>query len=41
VKFYIDGDRDFPTINGTGTEDYLGGSYNFENREKKQFEGFT
>ena len=25
VKFYIDGDRDFPTICGTGTEDYWRG----------------
>ena len=41
IKFYLDGDRDFPTINGTGTEDYFGGSYNFENREKKQFEEFS
>jgi Protein of unknown function (DUF2961) len=41
VKFYIDGDREFPTIAGTGTEDYFGGSYNFENREKKQYETFT
>jgi hypothetical protein len=41
VKFYIDGDRAFPTIDGTGTEDYFGGSYNFENREKKQYETFT
>jgi hypothetical protein len=29
VKFYLDGDRDFPTICGTGTEDYFGGSYGF------------
>ncbi|NLZ56633.1 MAG: DUF2961 domain-containing protein [Clostridiaceae bacterium] len=29
VKFYIDGDTDFPTICGTGTEDYFGGSYCF------------
>jgi hypothetical protein len=41
VKFYMDGDKDFPTINGTGTEDYFGGSYNFENQEKKQYEEFT
>ena len=41
IKFYIDGDRQFPTINGTGTEDYFGGSYNFENEEKKQYEDFT
>lgn len=24
VKFYIDGDREFPTLAGTGTEDYIG-----------------
>lgn len=30
VKFYIDGDREFPTICGTGTEDYFGGAYNFD-----------
>ena len=30
IKFYIDGDRDFPTICGTGTEDYFCGSYDFE-----------
>jgi hypothetical protein len=41
IKFYIDGDRDFPTINGTGTEDYFCGSYNFENRDKHQYETFT
>jgi len=30
VKFYIDGDKDFPSICGTGTEDYFGGAYNFD-----------
>lgn len=30
VKFYMDGDRDWPTICGTGTEDYFGGAWNFE-----------
>ncbi|MFZ0889246.1 MAG: glycoside hydrolase family 172 protein [Candidatus Binataceae bacterium] len=30
VKFYIDGDVEFPTICGTGTEDYFCGSYNFD-----------
>ena len=29
VKFYLDGDGKFPTIVGTGTEDYFGGSYGF------------
>jgi hypothetical protein len=41
IKFYIDGDKEFPTINGTGTEDYFCGSYNFENQEKHQYEEFT
>lgn len=30
IKFYIDGDSDFPTICGTGTEDYICGAYNFD-----------
>ena len=30
IKFFIDGDREFPTICGTGTEDYFCGSYNFD-----------
>ena len=30
VKFYMDGDTTFPTICGTGTEDYFCGSYNFD-----------
>jgi hypothetical protein len=29
IKFYMDGDKEFPTIAGTGTEDYFCGSYNF------------
>jgi Protein of unknown function (DUF2961) len=30
IKFYLDGDNDFPTIAGTGTEDYFGGAWDFE-----------
>ncbi|HKN98839.1 MAG TPA: glycoside hydrolase family 172 protein, partial [Pseudonocardiaceae bacterium] len=30
VKFYLDGDTEFPTICGTGTEDYFGGAWNFD-----------
>jgi hypothetical protein len=30
IKFYLDGDTKFPTICGTGTEDYFCGSYNFD-----------
>lgn len=34
IKFYIDGDKQFPTIAGTGTEDYFCGSYDFERQRK-------
>lgn len=30
IKFYLDGDSKFPTISGTGTEDYFCGSYDFD-----------
>jgi hypothetical protein len=30
IKFYLDGDDEFPTICGTGTEDYFGGAWAFE-----------
>jgi len=30
IKFYIDKDHEFPSICGTGTEDYFGGSFNFD-----------
>ena len=30
MKFYLDGDEHFPTICGTGTEDYFGGAWNFD-----------
>jgi hypothetical protein len=41
IKFYIDGDTEFPTICGTGTEDYFCGSYNFENQKTHQYQEFT
>jgi len=37
VKFYLDDDQDYPTICGTGTEDYFGGAWGFygpQNREE-------
>lgn len=38
IKFYMDGDSKFPTICGTGTEDYFCGSYNFDrNGQYKEF----
>lgn len=36
IKFYIDGDKEFPTICGTGTEDYFCGAWCF--RTKGSFE---
>ena len=30
IKFYLAGDTEFPTICGTGTEDYFCGSWNFD-----------
>ena len=44
IKFYIDGDTDFPTICGTGEEDYFCGSYGYnENRDgdKYSYESFS
>jgi hypothetical protein len=41
IKFFLDGDGEFPTICGTGTEDYFCGSYNFENQVTKQYQEFT
>jgi hypothetical protein len=41
IKFFMDGDTQFPTINGTGTEDYFNGSYDFENQVTHQYEPYT
>ena len=41
IKFFLDGDKTFPTICGTGTEDYFCGSYNFENPETKKYQTFS
>lgn len=41
IKFYLDGDTKFPTINGTGTEDYFNGSYDFEDPVTHQYDTFT
>ncbi|MFZ5829533.1 MAG: glycoside hydrolase family 172 protein [Planctomycetota bacterium] len=41
IKFYLDGDKEFPTICGTGTEDYICGSYNFENKATGQYQEFS
>ena len=34
IKFYLDGDDEFPTICGTGEEDYFCGSYGYDEREE-------
>lgn len=41
IKFYMDGDEEYPTICTTGTEDYFCGSYNFENQKTRQYEAFS
>jgi len=41
IKFYLDGDGEFPTICGTGTEDYFCGSYNFEAQDPKRYQEFS
>jgi hypothetical protein len=33
VKFYLDGDDKYPTICGTGTEDYFGGAWSFASQK--------
>ena len=40
IKFYLDGDE-YPTICGTGTEDYFCGSYGFEHPVKKVYQDYT
>jgi hypothetical protein len=42
IKFYMDGDGEFPTICGTGTEDYFCGSYNFDlGKDRGGYREFT
>ncbi len=39
-KAFIDGDKDFPTICGTGTEDYFGGAWGFQDTFSAPFLGY-
>jgi hypothetical protein len=39
IKFFMDGDTEFPTINGTGTEDYFNGAYDFDSETKNSATG--
>lgn len=41
IKFYLDGDGKFPTICGTGTEDYFCGSYGFPAAYSSAYHGTT
>jgi hypothetical protein len=37
IKFFMDGDQKFPTIVGTGTEDYFLGSYGFRDPKTRTY----
>ena len=41
IKFYLDGDKEFPTICGTGTEDYFLSSYGFPRLYSTPYVGVT
>jgi hypothetical protein len=44
IKFYIDGDNQFPTICGTGEEDYFCGSYGYNERlegDREEYDNFS
>ncbi len=44
IKFYIDGDEQFPTICGTGEEDYFCGSYGYNEHlegDREEYDNFS
>jgi hypothetical protein len=41
IKFYLDGDQQYPTLCGTGTEDYFCGSYDFEDPDTHKYLTFS
>ena len=41
IKFFMDGDTKFPTICGTGTEDYFCGSYGFDKFQGRGYQEFS
>jgi len=41
VKFYLDGDGEFPTLADNGTEDYFGGAWCFYGPDKKEEQVFN
>ena len=40
IKMFMDGDDEFPTICGTGTEDYFGGAWGFKDNYSAPFMGY-
>ncbi|MDR3708032.1 MAG: DUF2961 domain-containing protein [Capsulimonadaceae bacterium] len=40
IKFFLDGDGEFPTLAGTGTEDYFGGAWCFGSNFSAPFLGY-
>ena len=40
IKFFLDGDDEFPTICGTGTEDYFGGAWGFTTNFSAPYLGY-
>ncbi|NHW38259.1 DUF2961 domain-containing protein [Paenibacillus aceris] len=41
IKFFMDGDVEWPTICGTGTEDYVGGAWCFSNLNTNEPESYS
>jgi hypothetical protein len=41
IKLFVDGDTQWPTICGTGTEDYFGGAWGFVEQPGGQYGAFT
>jgi hypothetical protein len=40
IKFFVDGDKEFPSLCGTGTEDYFGGAWGFGENFSAPFLGY-
>lgn len=41
IKFFMDGDKQYPTICGTGVEDYFGGAWGFETVEGGEYDTYS
>jgi len=40
IKFFMDGDNEYPTLCGTGTEDYFGGAWGFQENFSAPYLGY-